>query len=221
MHKKQNELECAVVAQRVRARTSTPILFFGEYDEYDTMTDLKLLHPKDAPLLPAVIASLPLKPREAMFSKSIKHRIGKASMERSNSREAKPQKRELVKIERWLLSLFPAGKPYCAIRAPYQPSSPMIGGRCSCLRKGPMPKTWLAVSRTNGEHERQWGSLHIRQTLERIHDAIPDRDCVLDAPPSSDAVLEKANAFAALGAPLQILPEVYKRLALSEHRELS
>jgi len=74
--------------------TRTPILFFGEYDEYDAMTELKLLRPKDAPLLPAVIACLPLKPREAMFSKSSKHRIEKASMERSNSREAKPQKRE-------------------------------------------------------------------------------------------------------------------------------
>lgn len=35
MHKTPNELVCAVVAQRVRARTSTPILFLGEYDEYD------------------------------------------------------------------------------------------------------------------------------------------------------------------------------------------
>jgi len=61
----------------------------------------------------------------------------------------------------------------------------------------------------------------VTKTLERIHDAIPDRDRLLVAPPSSDAVLEKANAFAALGAPLQILPEVYKRLALSEHRKLS
>ena len=89
MHRKQNELVCAVVAQRVRARRYC----FLE-NTMNTMTELKLLQPKDAPLLPAVIACLPLKPREAMFSKSSKHRIEKASMERSNSREAKPQKRE-------------------------------------------------------------------------------------------------------------------------------
>jgi hypothetical protein len=52
----------------------------------------------------------------------------------------------------------------------------------------------------------------VTNTLNHIYAAFPDRDRVLDAPMPSQAVLEKANTFAAPGAPLQALSEVYTRL---------
>lgn len=52
----------------------------------------------------------------------------------------------------------------------------------------------------------------VTNTLGHIYAAFPDRDRVLVAPLASMAILEKANTFAAPGAPLQALSEVYTRL---------
>lgn len=57
-------------------------------------------------------------------------------------------------------------------------------------------------------------SLFVKDTsvTTNIYTAFPDHDRVLIAPTPSQAVLEKANTFAAPGAPLHAMSEVYTRL---------
>ncbi len=102
-------------------------------------------------MLPAVIAFLQLKPREAIFSKSIKHRIEKASIERSNSREAKPHTKQ-------------------------EPCSVNIASCHKCHRKGPpliyflVPESYCKKAGQRGLHRDSRAKRHITHRTHGAHE---------------------------------------------------